>query len=81
MFYIKGPTVDRFCGGQLNTETNKDYSIPIYCEVASNVIWMQVNCILYDILFCFIINVELFINTDGDWNTRRVSVVEYTFNK
>ena len=42
-FPIKGPTIDRFCGGQLNTDTNEDFSIPIYCEVTSNVIWMQVN--------------------------------------
>ena len=35
--------MDRFCGGQLNSESDEDFSIPIYCEVTSNVIWMQVN--------------------------------------
>ena len=44
--YLKGPTVDRFCGGQLNSESDEDFSIPIYCEVTSNVVWMQV-CIIY----------------------------------
>ena len=34
--------MDRFCGGQLNSESDEDFSIPIYCEVTSNVIWMQV---------------------------------------
>ena len=36
-----GISNDRFCGGQLNSESNEEESIPIYSEVKSQIIWLQ----------------------------------------
>ena len=33
---------DRFCGGQLHIESNQDESVPLYSEVNSQIIWLQV---------------------------------------
>ena len=32
---------DRFCGGQLNSESNQDESIPLYTKIGSQIIWLQ----------------------------------------
>ena len=32
---------DRFCGGQLNSESNMEESIPLYAEVKSQIFWLQ----------------------------------------
>ena len=36
-----GESHDRFCGGQLNTDSAEDQSIPIYSEITSKIIWLQ----------------------------------------
>ena len=41
-----GATYDRFCGGQLNTESAEEESIPIYTEITSPVIWLQVSTLV-----------------------------------
>ena len=33
---------DRFCGGYLNVESDEEESIPLYSEVSSQIIWLQV---------------------------------------
>ena len=37
-----GPNYDRFCGGYLNVESDEEESIPVYSEVSSQIIWLQV---------------------------------------
>jgi len=32
---------DRFCGGYLNVESDEEESIPLYSEVSSQIIWLQ----------------------------------------
>ena len=36
-----GTTHDRFCGGQLNSESNEEESVPLYSEITSQIIWLQ----------------------------------------
>jgi len=36
-----GTTHDRFCGGQLNSESNEEKSVPLYSEITSQIIWLQ----------------------------------------
>ena len=36
-----GQSYDRFCGGQLNSESNEEESIPIYSPITSQIIWLQ----------------------------------------
>ena len=38
-----GPNYDRFCGGYLNVDSDEEESIPLYSEVSSQIIWLQVN--------------------------------------
>ena len=37
-----GANYDRFCGGYLNIESGEEESIPVYSEVTSQIIWLQV---------------------------------------
>jgi hypothetical protein len=41
---------DRFCGGQLNVDSNEEESIPVYTEVTSQIIWLQVNSYMSGLL-------------------------------
>lgn len=36
-----GLSRDRFCGGHLNIDSNESESIPIYAEIGSQIIWLQ----------------------------------------
>ena len=36
-----GTTHDRFCGGQLNSKSNEEESVPLYSEITSQIIWLQ----------------------------------------
>lgn len=36
-----GSSNDRFCGGQLNSDSAQDESIPLYTEVTSQIAWLQ----------------------------------------
>ena len=36
-----GISKDRFCGGQLNSESNEEESIPLYSEITSQIVWLQ----------------------------------------
>ena len=45
-----GPNYDRFCGGYLNVESDEEESIPVYSEVSSQIIWLQVIVVVIYII-------------------------------